>query len=78
MRPTLTLKVKATNMALIQTRVCDRCQAREDTSQVMQWKGVRGQSRVQGDLCSNCWSDLVSTFKPAPQSRGRHRIVVVD
>ncbi len=65
-------------MARVQTIVCDRCSAKDSDVPVIPWTGRRASVRVQGDLCDNCWKDLLSMFRPATAPKGRHQIVVVD
>lgn len=65
-------------VALIQTRVCDRCHVKDDDLPVIPWKAQRGQAKIHGDLCIKCWDAMVKDFRAASIGRGRHQIVVVD
>lgn len=65
-------------VAVIQTRICDRCQQRDDALPVAPWRAQRGNSKLQGDLCQKCWDEMSKTFRAAPVGRGKHQIVLVD
>jgi len=65
-------------VARVQTIVCDRCSAKDDSTHVIPWTGRRGNQRVQGDLCQKCWDELIQIFRPAPTGKGRHQIVLTD
>lgn len=65
-------------MARVQTIVCDRCGKRDTDSPVTPWTGKRAAARVSGDLCDECWHDLLDMFHASAAPRGRHQIVLTD
>jgi len=62
-------------MAKIQVVICDRCQRRSNGIEINQWVSQRGKKRYTGDLCDDCWHELVASFKPELNTSRRHTIV---
>jgi hypothetical protein len=65
-------------MARIQTIVCDRCGAKDDSGPVLPWEVKRGSRKLTGDLCETCWDGLIKTYRPQQSGRKRHQVVVTE
>lgn len=62
----------------LQIIACDRCGKREDKVKIESWSARKGQHRYVGDLCKNCWDELLSVYQPSNMPRGRHRVQETD
>jgi hypothetical protein len=62
----------------IQVTACDRCGKRDNGVAVDSWSCRRGTRRYAGDLCEECWNELVTIYQPSTLHKGRHQIVVSD
>lgn len=65
--------MKGTNVVKYQITACDRCGTEENVST---WVARRGNRKFPGDLCEECWNDLLKIFQPSAGNRGRHEIVI--
>ena len=53
---------------------CDKCGAHEDSRPVKEWSARRGTTHYLGELCEDCFTELINLFRPSTKGGGRHII----